>query len=116
MAVQHAGNATANMRITHFALGDDNTPVTNADTTLGNETTRKAVSSKTNTDNESSVTTFFAVGEATGTHQELGAFGDGNTPTASITSDSGILYSHVLSTITIASDETLTLSLRTSFV
>jgi hypothetical protein len=116
MAVQHAGNATANMKVTHVAVGSDATPPSNADTTLGAEVARKAVSSKTNVANESSITAFFAAGEATGTHQEIGAFGNGNTTTASITSDSGILYSHVSSVLAIASDETLTLTLRTSFL
>lgn len=115
MAVQHAGNATADMKLTHIAVGDDATAPANSDTKLGNETARKALGSATNIANESSVAAFFAAGEATGTHREFGAFGDGNTTTASLTSDSGILYSHVTANVSVASNETLTLTYKTTF-
>lgn len=115
MAAQFADNETHAMRVTHIAVGSDTTTPVNADTTLGTETARKAIGSNTNVANESSVAAFFAAGEATGTHREFGAFGDGSATTASLTSDSGILYSHVATNTTIGASETLTLTVKVTF-
>ncbi len=116
MAKQLAGTATKDTGDNlYIALGDDNTTPVVGDTTLANETTRKAVSSTTNSSVTSLITSFFAPGEATGTHLEFGLFGDGNTSTASAAADSGILYSHVLETKTISATETLTVEFALEF-
>lgn len=115
MAQQHAGTNVQQMKVTYIAVGDDPTTPTNTDTILGNETARKALGSNTASSVESSVAVFFAAGEATGSHKEVGAFGDGASTTASASADSGILYSHASIDISVAADETLTLTLKTSF-
>lgn len=99
----------------YVALGDDNTAPNAADTTLGNEVTRKAVSDRNSTSATANISTFFATGEATGTHLEVGLFGDGDTTTASATPDSGILYSHTNINVTITAAQTLTVSYNLTF-
>lgn len=116
MAKQMAGTNTQEMQVTYIAVGSDATAPTNADTALGTETARKIVGSATDSSVEASIAAFFAAGEATGTHREFGAFGDGAASTASGTVDTGILYSHAAALVAVASDETLTLSWKISFV
>jgi len=116
MAKQMAGTNTTNMGDNlYVALGDDNTAAAAGDTTLGNETARKIASSTTNSSVIGIITTFFAAGEATGTHEEFGLFGDGDASTASAAADSGILYSHVISQVVVSSVETLTCEFQISF-
>lgn len=99
-----------------IALGDDNTTPTAGDVALGNETQRKAVGSAASLSNVASIAVFFASGEATGTHEEFGLFGDGNTTQASASLNSGIIFSHVTSTISVSSVETLTVTFTLTFV
>lgn len=95
----------------YIAVGDDVTPPAAGDTTLGNETARKAISDRNDTGiTVASISVFFASGEATGTHREFGLFGDGDTTTASAAADSGILYSHVAANVAIAAAENLTVT------
>ena len=116
MAKQLAGLATKDMGDNlYIAVGDDNTTPTITDTKLGNETTRKAVSSTTTSSVTSIITVFFAAGEATDTHEEFGLFGDGNTTTASASADSGVLYSHVAQTVIVSATETLTAEFQIEF-
>ncbi len=93
-----------------IALGDDNTAPTSGDTILNNETVRKAISDRNSSSAVASIYVFFASGEATGTHEEVGLFGDGNTTTASSSSDSGIMYSHALLPVSVSASQTLTVS------
>jgi len=76
------------------ALGDDTTAPAASDTTLGNETIRKAPNSygqgAGDNTNKAYITFIFAVDEAVGTHKEFGTFIDG-----SAAADSGVLFSHV---------------------
>jgi len=94
----------------YVALGSDGTAPNAADTTLGTEVTRKAVSDRNSASKVANISTFFATGEATGTHLEVGLFGDGNVTTASGTVDTGILYSHSNISVTISAAQTLTVS------
>lgn len=104
-----ANNLTSNsptnvMKITHCALGTSGTTPTNADTTLGAETYRNAIASISNASNIAFATGFFTTTEVTGTFAEAGIFSDGT-----LTTDSGILLSHVLAAITKTNTQTLTL-------
>lgn len=86
------------------SLGDSNTAVANGDTTLGNETYRKATSSANNASNIAYLSNFYSATEVTGTFEEAGWHIDGTG-----TTDSGELLSHFLTgTITKTSVETLT--------
>lgn len=78
------------MLVTHCLLGDDNTAVSENDTTLGNETYRNAVASMTSADNVAYVTAFFDQTEVSGTFKEAGFVSDGSAG-----ADTGILFSHV---------------------
>jgi hypothetical protein len=99
----------------YIALGDDNTAPAAGDTTLGNETVRKAISDKNASSAVASISVFFASGEATGTHAEVGLFGDGNTTAASGAADSGILYSHTLLPVTVGASQNLTVTYTLTF-
>ena len=82
---------TNEMIVEYIALGTDNTTPANGDTTLGTETYRNSVASKTNSDNVAYVSGFFNATETTGTFYEAGIFSDATSAT-----DSGILLSRVL--------------------
>jgi len=79
--------------LTFCAIGSDNTAPNVADTTLTVEEFRKAVTSRSRTVNEITITTFFTAGESTYAIEEAGIFGHS---TASATPDSGIIFSHWL--------------------
>lgn len=115
LAKQMTGNETYDVDVTYFAVGSGTNAPSNSDTTLQTEVARKAVTSSTNNNNEASIATFFAATEATGTHRELGAFGDGDATQASASADSGILYSRAATNITVGATETLTLTYKITF-
>jgi len=79
--------------LTFCAIGSDNTAPNVADTTLTVEEFRKAVTSRSRTVNEITITTFFTAAESTYAIEEAGIFGHS---TASVTPDSGIIFSHWL--------------------
>lgn len=86
------------------SLGTSATAPSNADTQLGTETYRKAISSVTYSSNVAYLSTFYTASEVTGTFQECGLHIAG---TAS--ANSGQLFSHFLTGgITKSSTETLT--------
>jgi len=115
MAAQIFDNTTVNAKITYLAVGSGTTTPANTDTTLETETVRRIVQSKNNVGIVGSSATLFSAGEATGTHREFGAFGNGITSTASASTDTGILYSRSAANETVAADETLTLTYRITF-
>jgi len=82
---------TNDLLVDYIALGTDNTAVANSDTTLGTETYRNSVASKTNSTNTGYVSGFFNATECSGTYYEAGIFCDATSDT-----DNGILLSHVL--------------------
>lgn len=92
------------LRINFTALGSGSTAPANGDTTLETETFRKAVASQTNLNNVAFATAFYTASEAVGTHNEAGLFIG-----ATITPDSGTLFSRVAITITKTNTETLTI-------
>ena len=81
--------------IKFIAIGSDNTAVTTGDTTLGNETFRKAVTSQVAGGSAGVTITnlYVAPEEAVGTIEEIGFFCGS---TASATTDSGTLFARVL--------------------
>jgi hypothetical protein len=80
--------------IKFIALGSDNTAVTSGDTTLGNETFRKQVTSQAAGSVGVTITNLYvAPEEAVGTIEEIGFFSGSS---ASATTDSGTLFARVL--------------------
>jgi hypothetical protein len=80
--------------IKFIALGSDNTAVTSGDTTLGNETFRKQVTSQAAGAVGVTITNLYvAPEEAVGTIEEIGFFSGSS---ASATTDSGTLFARVL--------------------
>jgi hypothetical protein len=80
--------------IKYVAIGSDNTTPNAADTTLGNETFRKAVTSQIAGGTGVTITNLYvAPEEAVGTIEEIGFF---SGTFASATTDSGILFARVL--------------------
>ncbi len=99
----------------YVALGSNTTAPAAGDTQLGTEVVRKAASSTTFSGAVGYVSSFFAAGEATGTHREFGLFGNGNASTASGTVNTGILFSHVAANVTVGATETLTCTFQITF-
>lgn len=115
-AAQISGDNTTDIgNNLYIALGSSVTAPAIGDTQLGAEVVRKAASSTTFSGAIGYVSSFFAAGEATGTHREFGLFGDGNTTTCSATANSGILFSHVSANITVSATETLTCTFQITF-
>lgn len=94
------------LKITHQELGTGTTPPAYGDTGLQTPagSTRKAITSIGYSANVTSITSFWAVGEATGTWKEYGLFIKGTG-----TSNSGTLWNRVALDQTVASDKALTL-------
>ena len=88
-------NASLDAEIKFISLGSDNTAPSSGDTTLGNETFRKAVTSQTAGGSVGVTITnlYVAPEEAVGTIEEIG-FHSGSS--ASSTTDSGVLFARVL--------------------
>jgi len=100
---------SADTGINYGALGNDNTTPVNADTVLGNETYRKAISSVAYSNNIAYLSMFYTATEVTGTFEEAGLFIVGTG-----TIDTGQLFSHFL-TGTIAKSSTETLTVQSTF-
>lgn len=116
IAIQLAWDNTTNMWDNLFiALWDSAVAPAVSDTILGNETTRKAAWSTNASSWVTNIAVFFAAWEATWTHKEFWLFGDWNTTIASWSVDTGILYSHVSTTVSISASETLTATFTISF-
>ncbi len=79
--------------LTYQAIGTNNTAPALGNTTLTAEAARKAITSKSRVANVVTYSTFFTAGESTYNIKEAGIFGHS---TASVTPDSGILFSHWL--------------------
>lgn len=115
-AAQMAGDNITNIGDNLYAaVGDDATPPVAGDTILGNETARKGAGSTAYAGGVASIATFFAAGEATGTHREFGLFGDGISSAASGSADTGILFSHIAVNVSVSALETLTLTFEMTF-
>lgn len=90
-----AGDVTADeFEIKYMALGDDNTAPTTGDTTLGNETFRKALTSSSKPATGQYKTIFYVTpDEAIGNIEEIGWF---TGPLAGAGADSGTMIARVL--------------------
>lgn len=93
-----------NNYVTHLAIGTDNTAANVADTTLGTETFRKAVSSSLDSTNTGNISTFIGASEANFTWEEWGHFVDGTA-----TVDTGTLFSHLIQNVVKAAPDTKTI-------
>lgn len=93
------------------ALGNDNTPAAAGDTTLGNETTRALLSSRSYNNNKAYYTAFYGLPDAVGTHEEMGLFinADDGTP------DDGVLWDRTLLTIVKTAAQSLTIDYEDTF-
>lgn len=99
-----ASSPTNDMQVSHVALGSNTSTPLNTDTTLGTETYRNQVASRTNASNLAYVTGFFSATETSGTYREAGIFCDGSG-----TANTGVLLSRVSINITKSVTETLTI-------
>ena len=88
-------NGSLDAEIKFISIGSDNTAPSAGDTTLGNETFRKAVTSQTAGGSVGVTITnlYVAPEEAVGTIEEIGFFSGSS---ASSTTDSGTLFARVL--------------------
>jgi len=102
LAQRLGGDTTYTGTVNYTALGDDNTAAVVGDATLGNETSRKLLSSGTDASNIAYLETFFGATEAVDTHEEFGMFIDGTS-----SADTGQLFNRFTSTVTKSNTETL---------
>jgi len=87
-------NNAIDCEIKYIGIGSDNTAPTTADTALGNETFRKAVTSQIAGGTGITITNLYvAPEEAVGTIEEIGFFSGAS---ASATTDSGVMFARVL--------------------
>lgn len=101
------GTTTNNQGIiTYCAVGTSVIAATLADTKLTSEIFRKLVSVRSVSGKVATFQTFFTTAEANGTLREAGLFGDG----ASVTTDSGTLFSKLAINRVKSSSDTLTMS------
>ena len=101
--------------IDYLALGNDATPAAAVgDTALNNETSRKAITARTRTNQSIELSTFLNTSEANDTHYELGLYGNG----AGAGAGSGELFNHLIMTggETKTNSETWTVEITVSFV
>lgn len=94
------------------AFGTDGTAPALGDTTLGNETVRKLISSKSYSGASAFYTAFYDVSEAVGTFAEMGLFANADDGTP----DDGTLWDRSLEAITKLGTQTLTIDYEDSFV
>ena len=91
MLIDVAGYDTG---LTWCAIGTNAAAPTLADVALGTESSRLAITSKTRVSNVITLSTFFTAAQSTFALKEAGIFGHS---TASAAADSGVLFSHWLS-------------------
>ena len=91
MLIDEAGYDTG---LTYCAIGSNAAAPNIADTVLGTESARKAITSKTRVSNVITLSTFFTAAQSTFALEEAGIFGHS---TATAAADSGVLFSHWLS-------------------
>lgn len=102
LAKRLAGINTYSGNVSHTALGTSATAPSVADTQLGTETYRKALSSGTSSNNISYLETFFTAAEVNGTFEEYGNFIDGSG-----SANSGQLFNRFTQTVAKSNVETL---------
>lgn len=109
-----SGNMAAveELEVVVHAFGDDDTAPADGDTTLGNETSRKLLSSTSYSGASAFYTAFYDLAEAIGTHAEMGLFinTDAGTP------DDGVLWDRSLIEITKTGAQSLSIDYEDTFV
>ena len=95
---------TNSMRINYCSVGTGTTAPALGDTTLETETFRNTIASQTNSSGVAYNTMFISAGDDDGTYKEFGLFAD-----ATVTLDSGVLFSRVAINITKSNLQTLTI-------
>lgn len=115
-AQQAAGINTQNIGQSQYcALGTNATAPSYGDVQLGTETIRKPISINTVSGRTATLKTFYSQTEVVGTFREVGLFGNGATTVASITANSGILFSKIAVNFTIAATQTLIITITYTF-
>lgn len=110
LADRIAGVNTYSGNINYTGLGTDTTVETISDTTLGNETYRKAFTAGTSASNVAYVETFFTQTEVSGTFEEYAHFIDGTAAT-----DSGQMFNRFTESVTKTTSETLNIQSTITF-
>lgn len=88
--------------VTHTGLGDNNTAAAEGQTTLINETSRKALSDGNTSSTTTLLETFFTTSEAVDTHEEYGFFIDGTAA-----ADSGEMFNRFVAQNVKSNSETM---------
>lgn len=110
LAERLSGTTTYTGTVNYCAVGDDNTAETVGDSTLGNETSRKALSSGTYSSNTAYLETFFAATEAVDTHEEFGFYIDGAAG-----ADTGQLFNRFTQQVVKSNIETMNVKSNVDF-
>lgn len=105
MIAQRLAGDGNSCNITYGAVGTNATAPDVANTTLGTELDRNAVTSIEDAANQVLMVTYFGPTEANGTLTEFGAFGEA----ASASADSGTMFNHAAISVTKTSSYTLTI-------
>lgn len=100
----------------YIALGTSATAPAAGDTQLGVETVRKIVGLPLDSGATATLKAFFNQTEATGTYREFGLFGNGGSSVASATINTGVLFSHLSTNVSVGATETLTVTVTYTFV
>lgn len=95
-------NGTSESVMSHMAVGTGSTTAAAADTTLGTELDRNALTSTTVTDNAIAYVATYAAGDATGSLTEAGLFNAASAGT--------MLCRTVFGTVTKAADDSMTIT------
>ena len=106
------GVSVDELEVMVHAFGSDGTDPDPSDTALGNETTRKLVSSKSYSGPSAFYTVFYDLSEGNGTHAEMGLFCNADDATP----DDGTLWDHSLISITKTDSQSLTIDYEDAFV
>jgi hypothetical protein len=106
------GVSPEELEVMVHAFGDDGTTPVDGDTTLGNETVRKNLSSKSYSGASAFYTVFYDLSEGNGTHAEMGLFANADDATP----DDGTLWDRSLISITKINTQSLTIDYEDSFV
>lgn len=105
MIAQRLAGDGNDCNITYGAVGTNATAPDVANTTLGTELDRNAVTSIADAANQVLVVTYFGPTEANGTLEEFGLFGEA----ASAAADSGTMFNHAAISVPKTSSYTLTI-------
>jgi hypothetical protein len=107
LIMENASDPTpsADILVKYAALGSNTTAPTIGDTTLGTETYRNVIASRTNANHVGYFSAYFDLTEVSGTFKEAGLFAGAATGSA----NSGTLVSHVAIDVTKTLTQTLTI-------